>query len=202
MWHSCPSLPSISSVHLGLSYLSNGLPWDVHWTSHPQWPGLSHCPVQSTCPMDVHWTGGLDSTVGQAWSVRVGCPMDVPWTSIGQVDRIGQWDKPGHWGWDVLLPSFSFPSFPHLPLPSSIPPPPPSFLPPFFPSPLFSPSSLLSLLHPFSLREESKNNCKFIRKTSASRDGTSKLGRNDTIYFCTTPWYFQPHTYCILQHAN
>lgn len=45
--HSCLSLPSRSSVHLGLSHLSIGGLWGIHWMSHPHWPGLSNCPVQS-----------------------------------------------------------------------------------------------------------------------------------------------------------
>ena len=46
--HSYPSLPSKFFVHLELSYLSTGHPWGLHWTSHPHWPGLCHCPIQAS----------------------------------------------------------------------------------------------------------------------------------------------------------
>ena len=77
--------------------MSSGCPSDK-WTGRDSGTSLvSEGGMSSGRPVDVHWTGGLDRTVGQAWSVRVGCPMDVdvPWMSIGQVDWMGQWDKPG-----------------------------------------------------------------------------------------------------------
>ena len=43
---------SKSSVHLAwiVQPVQWTFTWDIHWTSHPHWPGLSHCHVQSTCP--------------------------------------------------------------------------------------------------------------------------------------------------------
>ena len=65
--HSCPSLPSNSSVHSGLSYLPNGCLWGVHWTSNGRPldipPSMTRlvplsCPVHLSngYPWDVHWT--------------------------------------------------------------------------------------------------------------------------------------------------
>ena len=66
-----------------LVHLSNGRPRDVHWTSHPHRPGLSHCLVQSTCPVDVHGTSvGHPTLTDQACPTVLSSPP-VQWTSTG-----------------------------------------------------------------------------------------------------------------------
>ena len=65
-------------------HLCNGHPWDVRWISHPHRPGLSHCPVQSTCPMDVHGMSvGHPTLTDQACPTVLSSPP-VQWTSTGR----------------------------------------------------------------------------------------------------------------------